>query len=121
MDLTDECTLVGTDNKEGTIPMYIVPFKTQLAGYVLSSTLFLVLLLALYYFVRIKTNYSVSDFINKNRTQIIIMNSIILVGSFILFCVGNESRPIELFFGILGIMLTISIYTFAMWNYGLKQ
>jgi hypothetical protein len=105
-----DCLLVGSDKKEGTVPMYVIPFSNKAFAYIISSTLFIGLLSIIWLSFK-KNNIFGPTTIQKFISFIRYPSIFILIGSFVLFYLGDGNHPYELFFGIIGIFLScIAIY-----------
>jgi hypothetical protein len=96
-----DCLLVGTDKKMGTMPVYVIPFSNKVFSYIISSTLFIGLLVIIY---RSSITNNNGTFWIDYEIPIRIVSVIILIASFVFFCIGDGNHPYELFFGIMGII-----------------
>jgi hypothetical protein len=102
-----DCSLVGSDKKEGTVPMHVIPFSNKAFAYIISSTLFIGLLSIIWLSSLKIPQYKVPKIYNF----IGYVSIFILMISLKLFSIGDGNHPYELFFGIIGIFLScIAIY-----------
>ena len=101
-----DCSLVGSDKKEGTIPMYVIPFSNKVFGYIVSSSLFILMVTSIYFLLKPKI-----DITQELKKYITSGSILVFITSFILFYRGNAKQPYELVFGIIGIVISsIAIY-----------
>jgi hypothetical protein len=109
-----DCDLIGIDKKEGTTPMHVIPFSNKVFAYIISSTLFFVIFTIVYLSLK-KINTGSTEKIKKFISYASIF---ILIGSFVLFCLGDGNHPYELCFGMIGIIIScIVMFYFFDWEH----
>jgi len=105
-----DCSLLGSDNKEGTVPMEVVPFSNSVYIYTISASLFFICCAIVFYFYFKSTN----SYVPSSQT-ISIISAIIGVTSIILYNLYNNTPATfnYLFFGIIGIIIAFGLLTYV--------
>jgi hypothetical protein len=118
-----DCSLLGSDDKAGTVPMAVVPFSNRMYIYVISSSLFAIFSAIIIYFCIFKstntqtTNTQTTNTPTTLLTQIIsAFTTIIGIGSIILYNLHNNKPDTFnfLFFGMMGIIITFCLLVYLI-------
>jgi len=105
-----DCSLLGSDNKEGTVPMEVVPFSNSVYIYTISASLFFICCAIVFYFYFKSTN----SYVPSSQT-ISIISAIIGITSIILYNLYNNTPATfnYLFFGIIGIIIAFGLLIYV--------
>jgi hypothetical protein len=106
-----DCSLLGSDNKEGTVPMAVVPFSNRMYIYIISSSLFAIFS-AIIFYVFLKPTTPPT-----NPPKIIsIITAIIGITSVVLYNLYNNTPATFnfLFFGMMGIIITFCLLVYLI-------
>jgi hypothetical protein len=109
-----DCSLLGSDNKEGTVPMAVVPFSNRMYIYIISSSLFVIFSAIVFYVFKPKKPASNTP---ENPPQIIsIITAIIGITSVVLYNLYNNTPATFnfLFFGMMGIIITFCLLVYLI-------
>jgi hypothetical protein len=106
-----DCSLLGTDNKEGTVPIAVVPFSNRMYIYIISSSLFAICC-AIIFYVFFKQNSTLSV-----PTQTIsVCTMIVGIASIVLYNLYDNTPSTFnfLFFGMMGIIITFCLLVYLI-------
>jgi hypothetical protein len=109
-----DCSLLGSDNKEGTVPMAVVPFSNRMYIYIISSSLFAIFS-AIVFYVFFKPQPIVKD--KQTLSQITFtIAAIIGITSVVFYNLYNNTPATFnfLFFGMIGIILTFCLIAYLI-------
>jgi hypothetical protein len=109
-----DCSLLGSDNKEGTVPMAVVPFSNRMYIYIISSSLFAIFS-AIVFYVFLKPQPIVKD--KQTLSQITFtIAAIIGITSVVFYNLYNNTPATFnfLFFGMIGIIITFCLIAYLI-------
>jgi hypothetical protein len=109
-----DCSLLGSDSKEGTVPMAVVPFSNRMYIYIISSSLFVIFSAIVFYVFKPKK--PASDLSEKPPQIISIITAIIGITSVVLYNLYNNTPATFnfLFFGMMGIIITFCLLVYLI-------
>jgi hypothetical protein len=109
-----DCSLLGSDSKEGTVPMAVVPFSNRMYIYIISSSLFVIFSAIVFYVFKPKTQTSTTP--EKPPQIISIITAIIGITSVVLYNLYNNTPATFnfLFFGMMGIIITFCLLVYLI-------